>query len=233
MRRTPGLDGAAGPAVRAGFDNMSTVIGAFALLFLAVPLFAQGGGWTPLLNGKNLDGWESIGDGLWTVMRDGTLVGQRDLKTAQHQAWLYTTKDFGEYDLTLEYWLRYQSNSGLSIRDQTRARWAHGPNWDRTKTPSHNGYEIQLLGSHSDSYPSGSIYLFVKSGPRLQVDNDWNLLEVQSREDAIRVFVNKRPAAEFAGDPARPKTGPIGLQLHDRNTVVKFRNIRIREISRP
>ena len=31
----------------------------------------------PLFNGKNLDGWEVIGDGQWTVMADGTLVGQR------------------------------------------------------------------------------------------------------------------------------------------------------------
>jgi len=31
----------------------------------------------PLLNGKNLDGWEVIGDGQWTVMFDGTLLGQR------------------------------------------------------------------------------------------------------------------------------------------------------------
>ncbi len=31
----------------------------------------------PLFNGKNLDGWEVIGDSQWTVMADGTLVGQR------------------------------------------------------------------------------------------------------------------------------------------------------------
>src|SRR5580698_1602801 len=31
----------------------------------------------PMFNGKNLDGWEVIGDGQWTVMQDGTLLGQR------------------------------------------------------------------------------------------------------------------------------------------------------------
>jgi hypothetical protein len=34
---------------------------------------------------------------------------------------------------------------------------------------------------------------------------------------------------EYEGDPARPKTGPIGLQLHGRSGPVMFRNIRIRE----
>jgi len=42
--------------------------------------------------------------------------------------------------------------------------------------------------------------------------------------------VNGTLAAEYAGDPARSQTGPIGLQLHDQFTFALFRNIRIREI---
>src|SRR5437773_6445874 len=77
--------------------------------------------WKPLFNGKNLDGWEVIGDGQWTVMADGTLLGQRigdlrkmltpggPLPTPQQfkgwvdtQSWLYTRRsDFGEFDRTL------------------------------------------------------------------------------------------------------------------------------------
>ena len=40
--------------------------------FLATILLAADG--KPLFNGKNLDGWEIIGDGQWTVMADGTVV---------------------------------------------------------------------------------------------------------------------------------------------------------------
>src|SRR3981081_4031559 len=99
--------------------------------------------WKPLLNGKNLDGWEVIGDGQWTVMADGTLLGQRitdlrkqlapggPLTTPQefkrwvdNQSWLYTKRDdFGEFDLHLEYWIRTAGNSGVSIRDTSRAKW--------------------------------------------------------------------------------------------------------------
>src|SRR5271169_917242 len=98
----------------------------------------------PLFNGKNLDGWEIIGDGQWTVMADGTLVGQRiaDLRkmmtpgaaftTSQQysawmnsQSWLYTKRnDFGEFDLHVEYWTKTAGNSGVSIRDTSRAKWA-------------------------------------------------------------------------------------------------------------
>ncbi|MCX6626522.1 MAG: hypothetical protein NTW28_02685, partial [Candidatus Solibacter sp.] len=54
---------------------MRKMIGVFPFLGLAAPSFAADA--KPLFNGKNLDGWEIIGDGQWTVMADGTLVGQR------------------------------------------------------------------------------------------------------------------------------------------------------------
>ncbi|MCS6953315.1 MAG: DUF1080 domain-containing protein [Bryobacterales bacterium] len=187
-------------------------------------------GWVSLLNGKDLEGWESIGDGLWTVMRDGTLVGQRDLRRAIHQAWLYTKKEFGEFDLQLEYWIRHQGNSGVSFWDTSRAQWAVGTAHDPERTPSHIGYEVQINMGYPDKYPSGSIYLFASARPGVQRENDWNHLEIRARKDGITVFLNGELVCQHPGDPNRPKRGPIGLQLHDRQTVVMFRNIRIREL---
>jgi hypothetical protein len=186
-------------------------------------------GWSRLLNGSNLDGWEPVGDGLWTVMRDGTLLGQRGPKS-EHQAWLYTRKEFGEFDLHLEWWTRLGGNSGISLRDTSRARWAVPPEWDAKRTPSHIGYEIQIIEGYKESYPSGSIYLFDKASPGFQRASDWNSFDIECRDDAIRVKLNGRLVSQHPGDPVRPKTGPIGLQLHDRNSVVMFRDIRIREI---
>ena len=62
--------------------------------------------------------------------------------------------------------------------------------------------------------------------------NDWNSLDIESRNDLIRVKLNGHEVAKHPGDPKRPTTGPIGLQLHDRFSVMMFRNIRIREIRR-
>ncbi len=185
-----------------------------------------------LFNGKNLDGWESIGDGVWTVMRDGTLLGQRRLKGSLHQAWLYTSKDFGEFDLRLDYWARLGGNSGVSIRDSSRARWAVGQEWDRNRTPSHIGYEIQISNGYKDKYPTGSVYLFAQAKEGVQIENDWNTLEIQSRLGMIRVRLNGQAVCEHPGDPERSKHGPIGLQLHDVNSVVMFRNIKIHELQR-
>ncbi len=205
------------------------------LLFMLVPALALAAqastGWLNLVNGRSLEGWEPIGEGVWTVMSDGTLLGQCDhRKPCAHQAWLYTKKEFGEFDLRLEFWTRLGGNSGISIRDTSRARWAVGAEWDRDRTPSHIGYEIQIVNGYRDNYPTGSIYLLDKAkDPDMR--NDWNTLEIESRLSGIRVKLNGKLVSQHPGLPERPKAGPIGLQLHDRNSVVMFRNIRIREIN--
>jgi hypothetical protein len=206
----------------------------------------------PLFNGKNLDGWEIIGDGEWTVLSDDTLVGQRtgDLRKMMapgaafttpteysawmnSQSWLYTKRDdFGEFDLHLEYWTKTAGNSGVSIRDTSRGKWAITIPVDYTKTPSKIGYEIQINNKYPDPHPSGSIYGFVDAPKDAQHDDDWNAMDIVSRNDKITVSINGRVVAEYAGDPKRSKTGPIGLQLHDQFSIVMFRNIKLREIGR-
>src|SRR5688572_26899423 len=104
------------------------------LLFAVFAAFLLAQDTKPLFNGKNLDGWEVIGDGQWTVISGGVLVGQRtaDLRKqlvpggpfstppqfngwVNAQSWLYTTRnDFGEFDLHLEYWTKSHGNSGVS-----------------------------------------------------------------------------------------------------------------------
>jgi hypothetical protein len=224
-----------------------------ALALLPCLLTAQD--WQPLFNGKNLDGWEVRGESTWTVLPDGVLLGQRSHASEPssswpvtrpqyeswfyRQSWLYTVKSFGEFDLHVEYIMPPKANSGVSIRDVSRAHYAIGePDSARPdlagavkSTPAHIGYEIQIIdGSAPEKYPSGSIYSFVAAPTGLQHESEWNSLDIESRRSGIRVKVNGTFAAEFAGDPVRSQTGPIGLQLHDQFTFALFRNIRIREI---
>lgn len=213
-------------------------------------------GWKPLFNGRNLDGWEVRGPGVWSVMENGVLVGQRphprpddpfgqvwpvDQKRYQawlyRQAWLYTRQEFGAYDLHVEYWIPPGANSGVSIRDRSRAHSAIGESdaerpdlasYPKT-TPAHIGYEIQIIDDDREKFPSGSVYTFVPAKTGVQRPAAWNSLEIESRDRLIRVRLNGQVVAEYPGDPARPGSGPIGLQLHDQFTMALFRNIRIRQ----
>jgi len=219
-------------------------------------LLALGGAsaqdWRILYNGKNLDGWETKGDGLWKVLADGMLIAypvsgsknpfgsswpltiteKQYMDWRQTQAWLYTVAEFGEYDLHLEYLTPVGGNSGVSIRDSTRGQYAYGPNPDFKKTPAHFGYEIQILNAVKTKYPSGSIYLFAPAVFGHEKESEWNSLDIESRNDSIRVKLNGHEVARHPGESGRPKAGPIGLQLHDRFSVIMFRNIKIREIKK-
>jgi hypothetical protein len=202
--------------------------------------------WKSLYGGRNLDGWEAVGEGLWKVLQDGTLLGYREspqrnpfgpswpitqqqyFTWRQSQAWLYTKADYGEYDLHLEYLLPSGGNGGISIRDTSRARYSYGWNADFSKTPSHVGYEIQIVNGMNDKYPTGSIYLLAPAQFGFEVENGWNGMDIESRNNMIRISLNGHEVASHPGVPDRPKVGPIGLQLHDRFSLAMFRNIRIR-----
>lgn len=220
-----------------------------AALALACAPACAADGFVELFNHHNLDGWEVIGDGVWHVLSDGTLAGERDLRPVLRdapflrpgevayrdwlnvQSWLYTKRnDFAEFDLHVEYWVRAGGNSGISIRDTSRAQYAIVTPVDYKRTPSKIGYEIQVNNRFPDPHPTGSIYGFQDAQGDFLKENDWNTLDIVSRRDMIRVALNGHPVAEHAGDPKRSKTGPIGLQIHDRFTTVMFRGVRIHEI---
>jgi len=211
--------------------TISRAICSGAILGMLAPVMLEAQ-WTPLFNQKNLDGWESAGDGVWSVTSDGVVVGQRDFaKQPEHQAWLYSKKEFEEFDLHVEWWTRFRGNSGVSIRDTSRGRYSFGKEYERNKTPSHIGYEIQISnGYESDEYGSGSIYLFAKAKTGALRMNDWNAFDIESRKNRISVRLNGQLVAEHPGEAGRPLKGPIGFQLHDRNSIIMLRNCRIREV---
>src|SRR5205807_445485 len=141
-------------------------------LFLLFAGLGAAEDWHALLNGKNLDGWEVRGDSTWTVLKDGTLAGVRPHNNpfkewplprdqyrawAEPQSWLYSKAEFDQFDLHTEYWLPPGGNSGISIRDTSRAKYAlPGADHDSSRTPSHIGYEIQILANGGDDkYPTG------------------------------------------------------------------------------
>ncbi|MEZ5361107.1 MAG: DUF1080 domain-containing protein [Bryobacterales bacterium] len=212
------------------------------LLLLLSPGTLPAADWADLLGGS-LKQWDVLGDGIWKLRSDGVLIAYRkpdkdqlfassptvDIKQFHQwdivQSWLYTKKDYDEFDLHLDYWVRTPGNSGISIRDPSHAKYGmtHPP--DFSKTPSKLGYEIQINSEWHDPWPTGSIYGLAKAKEGVQKEGEWNSLNVVSRREGIKVYVNGELVAEHAGDPKRPMTGPIGLQLHDQTSFVMFRNI--------
>ncbi len=208
---------------------------------------ALGADWSDLLR-NGLEGWEVLGEGHWRIRSDGVVsatfgvdrqaeIGgdgpvdrQAFVNWSTRQSWLYTERnDYREFDLHVEYWVNTPGNSGISIRDPSGASCGIAPRPDFNCTPSKLGYEIQIDSDYTGKWPTGSIYGLARAPEGLAVPGEWNRINVESRDDAIRVFVNGVLAAEHRGDPARPVAGPIGLQLHDVHSFALFRNVWILE----
>lgn len=212
-------------------------------------LLAQPPGYKTLMNGKDLSGWEVRGDGKWTVIDGGVLVGQRDYdpkslapgkrftsekeygQWLNHQAWLYTKDSYEQYDLHVEFWTKEHGNSGISLHDPSRAESAIAWPPDFTKTPAKIAYEIQINNNYPDPHPTGSIYGFVDAPKDALRENQWNVMDISVRKDSITVKLNGREVAKAKPDPKRPTSGPIGLQLHDQFSMIHFRNIWIKKSS--
>src|SRR5215211_6669510 len=86
-------------------------------------------GWTPLFNGKNLEGWAQK-NGTATYRVDGdTILGKTS--EGSPNSFLATTRDYGDFELKFEVKVDDALNSGVQIRSASKADFdqgrVHGP----------------------------------------------------------------------------------------------------------
>ena len=198
----------------------------FALLAPAV--FA---GWKPLFNGKDMTGWKQVG---WP----GFTVENGQLKTGGGMGLLYV-EPAAFRNTTIRMVVRTTSergNSGVVIRmpEQPKDAW-YGV---------HNGYEVQIDSKGDDWHCTGAIYSLSKATARAQKEmGEWNTLEIELKGPVTRVKLNGKLVNEYKEGQAvperkmwyepvrgpRPDKGYIGLQNHDAQSIVYFKEISVKK----
>jgi hypothetical protein len=201
-----------------------------ALLMLAAPMSADEPGFTPLFDGRTLEGWTRFGghESTWTVA-DGLLVC-----SGEGGGWLGTVRDYDNFVLRLEFRMTEGSNSGVYLRAPA----------DRSHI-SRTGLEIQLLDElapkHAHIQPwqrTGAIYHVAAPEPGHQKPpGQWNAMEIRLDGPHAVVVLNgativedrldRHPELESEHTGLLRTSGRIGLQCH--NGRVEFRNLLIRE----
>jgi hypothetical protein len=190
--------------------------------------------WRPLFDGRTLEGWEHVGPGKFLV-EDGALRTQGGMGLL----W-YAREKLGNCVLRVVYkTANDHSNSGLYIRIA-----------DRPADPwyaVHHGFEVQIMDRGSSGRSTGSIYTFAKAAAEPFKSGEWNTMEVTLKGQTIVTKINGVQVTEFnagdlkadtpdktgEGDPARgprPDSGYIGLQNHDENSVVYFKEVSVRPL---
>ncbi|MGI6455370.1 MAG: 3-keto-disaccharide hydrolase [bacterium] len=198
------------------------VMGLMTAFFGCQSALADGSGeWTVLFDGSDLSHWESIEGGEWKIEED-VLVGRngRNWSTNPEQtgSYLRTGKMYRDFVLELEYAINERGNSGVMFRSAAE------------KNPSFTGYELQItdcFGREPNQKSMGIYDLIPPTENRARPANEWNQVRIEARGHHITVELNGKKVIDFTGD--RRLEGYIGLQNHDERSVVKFRNIRIRE----
>jgi hypothetical protein len=181
----------------------------------------------PLFNGKDLEGWKMTGPGQF-VVEDGLL------KTEGGMGLLYFTRQkLGNCRVRVVFKTASQhANSGVVIRlpDPPPDPW-YGV---------HNGYEVQIDAGGDEWHSTGAIYSLSKVTSRQQKPmGEWNTMDIEIRGQVTRISLNGVVVNEFQGNQPvperkqwyepvrgpRPDSGYVGLQNHDRNSTVYFKEV--------
>jgi uncharacterized protein (TIGR02118 family) len=184
-----------------------------------------------LFDGKSLNGWTMVGPGKF-VIEDGLL------KTTGGMGLLYYDRQpFGNATVKVVYKTQSgKDNSGVFIRIPEKP----ADPWFGV----HNGYEVQIDAGGDEWHRTGAIYSLSRSTKAMQKGaGEWNTMEIELRGQMTRVRVNGELVNEFDGTgnlPARkqwyepvrgprPDVGYIGLQNHDEQSAVLYKEVSVVE----
>jgi hypothetical protein len=186
-------------------------------------------GFVSLFNGKDLSGWKVSAGGKQSVWgaTDGILYVD-----GQGGGWLFTEKEYDDFEVKLEYKMPEHGNSGLGLRAPLKG------------DPAYAGMEIQLIDDGSwkglqEWQHTGAIYNVVSpSSLPGKPAGQWNKIHVTAKGRHVTVVLNDvkivdadldKYAKDYAKHPGlKRKKGVIGLQSHDGR--VEFRNLYVKEL---
>ena len=166
-------------------------------------------GWTTLFDGSTLDGWNPIGDANWELA-DGAVQADSG------SGFLVTPRSYGDFELTLEFWVDEPANSGIFIRCA-----------DAQSVNDRNSYEVNIYDTRADqTYRTGGIVHIASPSSVINAGGQWNSYEITARGDRLQVTLNGTEVVDVRD--TQFSAGPIALQYGA--GVVKFRNVRIRTL---
>lgn len=185
--------------------------------------------WRPIFDGRSTEGWQMVGPGDINLIR-GELVTQGGMGLL----W-YSREKFGDCRIRVLFKpTGANDNSGVFIRIPEAPR-------DPWYAVNH-GYEVQIDNRGDEWRRTGSLYSISKAKQKVNARvNEWNTMVITLEGKRTRVEINGVLITDYTeGEPVpqkmndhepdrrpRPNLGYIGLQNHDDNTQVHFREVSV------
>ena len=166
-------------------------------------------GYTNLIDGTSLGGWNIIGNANW-------VIGKDIIESNKPTGFLVSTKSYQNFIIRAEFWAESNTNSGIFIRCQ-----------DPTKIAAATSYEVNIWDTRpGQEYSTGAIVDVAKVNPIHKAGGRWNTMEIVANGSQLKVSMNGAVTVDvkdskFAG-------GPIALQ--SAGGTIKFRKLEIKPI---
>jgi Domain of Unknown Function (DUF1080) len=236
---------------------LCVVLGFGVHALLTNPVVAQENaitGWVELFNGKDLSGWkhDDLGKAEYSVV-DGTIYG----KTVEGSpnSFLYTEKEYGDFELSFEVKVHDSLNSGVQIRSRPKSEAdVAGDSSEAKKKNNKNtavgrfwGPQVEIESSPGQAgfiYGEATKFGWLSKEPQdasyshSHVRNgEWNQYRVIAKGPRIQTWINGQPVADLTHEEVfktHPK-GHIAVQVHGIKAGtgpydVSWKNLRIREL---
>ena len=190
--------------------SLTTAVG-LALTVAALPTLAtaQGAGWSTLFDGSTLDGWRVLGDANWELA-DGAVSANSG------SGFLVSGVSYGDFELTLEFWVDEPANSGVFIRCS-----------DPENVGAGNSYEVNIFDTRADqTYRTGGIVNLAAPASVINTGGQWNSYEITAQGSRLVVILNGTQMVDTTDDQFA--SGPFALQYGA--GTVRFRNVQIRSL---
>ncbi len=206
-----------------------SIIAALCCLTFAPALVAEG--FTPIFDGKTLDGWQNPYK--WGAAE--VVNGEIHLK-ANRKFFLVTKKSYGDFIFEVEVLLpEGKANSGIMFRAHAEPGKVFGYQAEVDGDPK-RGWSGGLYDEGRRNWfispikgNAASVAKFRKRAGDAFKRNDWNTYRITCKGRKIKIEVNGVVTTEIEDD--KDAKGVIGIQHHgEKGAVYKFRNLRIKEL---
>ena len=200
-------------------------------LLLTLLLTSAASAQTPLSDGKTFTGWEGDTTTQWRI-EDGAFTSGSLEKKQTRNAYLTTTKEFGNFELTLKWKLEGTEgfvNGGVQFRSK------------RLAPPSHevSGFQADLGMGYDGALYDNMRRKKVLARPTKEVlekarkpVGEWNDYRIRAEGSRIQIWLNGVQTVDYTEtDPAIATTGIIAMQIHGNSTaIVRYKDIAITEL---
>ena len=183
------------------------------MLILAFPGSADADdGHDPLANGLGSD-IEVTPGSAWEIS-DGVLSPV----AGEAMAFAYTTKIYGNFDLTLDVYPVGHANSGIFVRCKTPEEFS-----------PEVCYEFNVWDAQENpDFRTGSIVRVSPPQQTVETEDKWNTLRIRLEGAHLQFWVNGVLTNDIMN--SEYQNGHIAFQYGGKNSMVRFRNIRIQEL---